>query len=267
MIKTGCGLTKEEVLKKYNALGERRGLGDKFLGKVLALAGGLDGKKALDVGCGYGELLLKAARTYPDASLYGVDFTDARLAEAGTGGGISLKKVDLEDGRFPFDDNSLDVVFCTEVLEHLKRPEGCLAEIKRVLKKDGKAVFSVPNATGFFPFNRLGWHIPTRWLRSKLLPYEHPANTDQPVDTCFEYEEIIRLLESSGFVVEKTAGWRYFRYLQMLPILRSFYNFSEGFLERAMARWKMERYAYNVFLLCAPGEKKDAPAGAPGLRS
>lgn len=156
MIKTGYELTKEEIVRGYGALSEKRGLGDIFLGKVLALAGSLQGKKVLDVGCGDGQLLEKAARMYPSAVLCGIDFIAPGLKESSGDAKISVKKADIEDEKFPFDDEFFDVVFCTEVLEHLRRPEGCLAEIKRVLKKGGKAILSVPNATGYFPFVRLG---------------------------------------------------------------------------------------------------------------
>jgi len=57
------------------------------------------------------------------------------------------------DGQFlPFLDNSVDVVICTEVLEHVLVPTQLVLEIRRVLKKDGDCLLSVPNeTTGLFP--------------------------------------------------------------------------------------------------------------------
>lgn len=57
MLKTGYNLTKEEIVKKYNVLNQKRGLGKEFNKRVISLAGDLKGKKILDAGCGYGELL------------------------------------------------------------------------------------------------------------------------------------------------------------------------------------------------------------------
>ena len=44
----------------------------------------------------------------------------------------------------PVKSGSVDVVVCTEVLEHLQNPAACTAEIHRVLKVGGLGFFSVP---------------------------------------------------------------------------------------------------------------------------
>lgn len=41
--------------------------------------------------------------------------------------------------------NSVDVVVCFEVIEHLETPDLLIMEIKRVLKKDGLLIISTPN--------------------------------------------------------------------------------------------------------------------------
>lgn len=188
MLKTGYNLTKEEIVRKYNVLNQRRGLGKEFNKRVISLAGDLKGKKILDAGCGYGELLVEIAKSCPDSHLYGVDLVDIRIKEVSEKSGkIAIKKGDIQE-KIPFEDNYFDLVFCTETLEHLKNPDHCLQEIIRVLKKTGFMVLTVPNGTGFWPFLYLDSLILTKWLRSRLLPYEHPLNTDQPVDTCYKYQ-------------------------------------------------------------------------------
>lgn len=249
MLKTGHDLPDAEILARYERLTGRGGLGPEFVARVLGLAGDLTGRRVLDVGCGRGELLRAAAGRF-ECALTGVDFAANRLAAAADNGwAIRLVAHDLAR-PLPFPDAAFDVVFCTETLEHLKRPAACLAEIRRVLAVEGRLVLSVPNATGFFPFNRLSWLVPGRWLRGRLLPYEHPDNTDQPIDTCFEYREIVELVTAAGFAIEARVGYRYFRYLQMLPIVRSAYAAVcpavEPWLERAGA----QRFAYNLILRC-----------------
>lgn len=44
----------------------------------------------------------------------------------------------------PFATESVDCVLCSEVLEHVPRPEGILAEIQRVLRPGGAALITVP---------------------------------------------------------------------------------------------------------------------------
>jgi SAM-dependent methyltransferase len=45
----------------------------------------------------------------------------------------------------PFSDASIDVVLCTQVLEHIPEPMAVLAEIRRVLKPGGTLLLSVPS--------------------------------------------------------------------------------------------------------------------------
>jgi SAM-dependent methyltransferase len=251
VLKTGHDLSPAEIRARYEGLGHRGGLGPEFVARVLALAGPLGGLHVLDVGCGYGDLLAEIGRREPGAVLHGVDLALSRVAGAARrlGPRVRLAEADIQ-GALPYAAAAFDRVFCTETLEHLRAPERCLAEILRVLRPDGRVVLTVPNATGFAPFHVLGPLIPGRWLRSRLLPYEHPANTDQPIDTCFGYGEILALVEGAGLTVEAAAGWRYFRYLQMLPLARDGYRAVYPLVERVLPRIGGTRFAYNLLLRC-----------------
>ena len=48
--------------------------------------------------------------------------------------------------KLKFADNNFDLIWCSEVLEHLKNPEFSINEFKRVLKPDGKMIFTTPNS-------------------------------------------------------------------------------------------------------------------------
>jgi SAM-dependent methyltransferase len=251
MLKTGHELDDATIRARYEHLGHRGGLGGAFARRVIALAG-RPGRRVADIGCGTGQLLAELATAWPASELVGVDFAASRLrTTAAAAPPATLVDADL-GAPLPFGDGVFDTIFCTEVLEHLKNPLAALWEIRRVLTRDGRLTLSVPNATGFAPFHRLGPVLPGGWLRGKLLPYEHPANTDQPIDTCWTFAEISRMVAAGGFTVEARDGLAYFRYLEMLPVVRNLWRPLIPAVERTLPRLGGARFAYHVLLRCRP---------------
>lgn len=128
---------------------------DRFLLVLKELEGFIDGFtgnekiKILDTACGdgvYESLLAKQRREKVD--FYGVDISSKQLGKAKRLF-RSLRQVDLDSQPLPFEDNFFDYVICSEILEHLFYPEKLLSEIKRVLKKKGIVLVTVPNLGSF----------------------------------------------------------------------------------------------------------------------
>lgn len=55
-----------------------------------------------------------------------------------------LAKVKMDVHQIPFEDNSIDVVFCNHVMEHVEDDIKACSEINRVLKKDGWGIIQSP---------------------------------------------------------------------------------------------------------------------------
>lgn len=102
----------------------------------------------LDVACGlgYGTAMLAAGS---NARVVGIDNSEFAIAYARVCYGATLPNAGFEVGdacdlaRIP--DESVDLVVSFETIEHLRKPERFLAEVRRVLKPGGRLIGSVPN--------------------------------------------------------------------------------------------------------------------------
>ncbi|HTU00910.1 MAG TPA: class I SAM-dependent methyltransferase, partial [Candidatus Sulfotelmatobacter sp.] len=123
------------------------------------------GSRVLDVGCGdgYHVCLFNTDPTLRDrVDFTGIDLSRRDLWRAGALArslaqeNIRLLACSAEELAFPAE--CFDVVLCSDVIEHLPRPERCLREMLRVLKSGGTAILTTPNEDS--RVKALG-----RWLR------------------------------------------------------------------------------------------------------
>ncbi|HEX9533486.1 MAG TPA: class I SAM-dependent methyltransferase [bacterium] len=98
----------------------------------------------LDVGCWDGSTTLEYSRATGGARAFGIEVFVDPAAEA-VQRGVSVATMDLERDRFPWADQTMDLVVCNQVFEHLKNVWLPMSEIARVLRVGGHLVFSVPN--------------------------------------------------------------------------------------------------------------------------
>lgn len=76
--------------------------------------------------------------------------------------------VDINRDKLPFQDASLEQIFCLEVIEHLENPQFFLNEVYRVLKPYGILVLTTPNEKHLLW--RLIWAV---WNRSFGEEWHH----------------------------------------------------------------------------------------------
>ncbi|RJR30963.1 class I SAM-dependent methyltransferase [Candidatus Parcubacteria bacterium] len=145
-------------------------------GKVIAMefAGNGRGKKALDIGCGKGrqsEILIKKG-----FDVISVDKTKQYE---------KCRTVDA-DRMLPFKDNSFDLVWASEVIEHLANVKSAINEFRRVLRPGGKMILTTPNS--YFILMK-----PFYWLKYKPKDLQNKEHLH-----FFNYEDVRKLFPESA---------------------------------------------------------------------
>ncbi|HOG23890.1 MAG TPA: methyltransferase domain-containing protein [Candidatus Omnitrophota bacterium] len=197
---------------------------DSRLNALLAACGSLKDKKVLEVGCGKGrfvEVMLENG-----AAVTGVDPSDVLLEDARKlKGGTFLQS---SASQLPFEDGTFDIVYTVEVVGHLPLLERSIAEMSRVLKKNGCLVivdrnkFSINHKRFLAPnFLIKRWHeLKDHWIYPKGFPFR---------ERWFSKSGLSRLLrryfanvtasyiESDG---EKRCPWHFL--FDLIPMARVF---------------------------------------------
>jgi SAM-dependent methyltransferase len=95
----------------------------------------------LDVGCGTGEIIVRLALKYEDATFTGIDLEEPHLARAAARCAAFGDRVRFQYGDalgLPFGDASFDYVICRHLIQAVPDPARVIAEIRRVLRPGGR---------------------------------------------------------------------------------------------------------------------------------
>jgi len=145
------------------------------------------GEAWLDLGCGAGSVLGRAferGRRDVDADPVRGDLQEAA--------GADLRLID-EHGCIPVEHGTIDLVWCSETIEHVADALGLLQEVRRVLKPGGRMLLTTPAHP---------------WLRRTVLA---ALRFDQHFDPMgqhvrfFSRMSLLRILEAAGL---ENAGIR-----------------------------------------------------------
>jgi ubiquinone/menaquinone biosynthesis C-methylase UbiE len=176
--------------------------------RLLQLHGAVRGRRVLDCGCGAGEYVsaLRAA----GVEAYGVEYQAEKVAIArqrGLGEDL-VRQGDL--ARLDYPDESFELAFLNEVLEHVPDEKRALKEVARVLKPGGGLIVFSPNR--LYPFETHG--VSLRRSGRPLPPYT-PLVPYIPLAVgrkFFSYwarnywpGELASLVRSAGFELRSTS--------------------------------------------------------------
>lgn len=138
--------------------------------------------RALDLGCGSGEILLDIARSNREVT--GLDgsaeMLDICARKLGQQGNVTLICADVaETRRLPA--GSFQLVTASSLLEYLDDMDATLAEVHRLLSPEGIFILSLPNAASFY--RRLEPLIYSLTGRPNYFPYIRNRATREQLDT------------------------------------------------------------------------------------
>lgn len=153
-----------------------------------ALAALRPGARWLDLGCGAGRFLTLAPGGI------GVDVAPAALERARANApGAELRRLDDADGALPLAHGEVELVWCSETIEHVADAVGLLQDVRRVLAPGGRLLLTTPA------------HPRLRRTAIALLRFdEHFDPMGQHV-RFFTARSLARTLEAAGLTAESVT--------------------------------------------------------------
>jgi 2-polyprenyl-6-hydroxyphenyl methylase/3-demethylubiquinone-9 3-methyltransferase len=159
----------------------------------MLLAEARAGERVLDLGCGAGRFV--AALAAAGADPVGVEVAEAALERArAVAPGADLRLLE-PDGSIPLEHGSVDLVWCSEVLEHVADVGYLLAEVRRVLRPGGRLLVTVP------------YHGRVQAAAIALTRFEAHFDPLGQHLRFFTRRSLAATLEHAGLQPRRVAGW------------------------------------------------------------
>lgn len=143
------------------------------------------GGRALDVGCGVGQVVGRLAQAGFEA--WGVDVSEPSIARARK---FSERCLLYDGSTLPFPDNHFDSVGALNVLEHVEAAEAFIKEVVRVAKPGGKVLISSPNfyrVAGFRDYHRQMRGLGNKWRNFRRLSEKRRQMRTEPAKVRFDH--------------------------------------------------------------------------------
>jgi ubiquinone/menaquinone biosynthesis C-methylase UbiE len=129
---------------------------------LLEYFGDLNGKRALDVGCGKGRFARVLHERYPESKMVGFDLAEAMLRYVPAPVRVCAGSMTA----LPFVSESFDCAYATESLEHALDVDAAVAEMCRVVKPGGRIAIIDKNIEQWGRLETPSWE---KWFGRKQL--------------------------------------------------------------------------------------------------
>lgn len=145
-------------------------------------------ENVLDVGCGSGEFTIML-KNYAE-NVVGIDYSEDMINQAKSNNNANNVNFQFGDcNDINFENNNFDRIFALGLIDYVENIEKVIIELKRVLKKGGKLIVTIPkNPTIFFIFRFFNG------LRYRL--FDAP-----PIVNALTKKEAFDIFEKNGFSI------------------------------------------------------------------
>ena len=207
-------MKKKEVLNAYEKIYQEEKLGEEeqsYYALCLQLTNPAKNKRYLDVACGQGSALALGKKI----GMYtvGIDFS-ARSVFLCKSKVPKCELVRSSAEFLPFREESFDCITCHGSLEHFIDPISSLKEMKRILKKNGRLVITIPNSFNW----RKYVYGPRNFIKAivgfirvffnyfrRVAPI--PKQGIQPIDREFSLNEVGKIIHNGDLRILKIIGY------------------------------------------------------------
>lgn len=142
------------------------------------------GIKVLEIGSGTGAMVNYLKNI--GADIRGSEVNDEYIIFSKKNYSIDLVKINND--KLPFEDSSFDLIISFDVFEHIPDTDRHLQEVKRLLKIDGKYIFSTPNKLTNIPFEIIKEKSLLKWKRYHCSLHTYNGIRKRLASNGFQYE-------------------------------------------------------------------------------
>ena len=188
---------------------------------------------ALEIGCGGGILSEEIARMGFNTT--GIDPSEKSLNIAIKHASDNNLNIKYEKGtgeKLQFQNSTFDVVFCCDVLEHVRDLPEVISEISRVLKKGGIFIYDTFNRTYFSKISAI--KILQEWKRWAIMP-----------PNLHVWEMFIKPHEIRSLLIENQLTWK--EHIGMKPNI-SYLKMLRYLHKRAVGELTYEEFGKKFFM-------------------
>jgi ubiquinone/menaquinone biosynthesis C-methylase UbiE len=217
----------EDLFKKSLDKPRIRRLGQLYRTKYLQkMDMNIVGEKILDIGCHDSEWL---------SMLNGKVRIGLDLMPGKSNSGVTMIKAN--GCEIPFPNESFDVIYMLDVIEHIKDDKQLIDEAVRVLKSNGKLIITTPNINiKLFPPFLTNW-ISRNWGHTLRIGYD-----PDHLRTFFKHQEEVKVLPLN-------ALWYRNLYIPLRVLFEIFPSLTEKILDFFVHQENKKPYGEKGFLL------------------